>query len=154
MKIHIIAAFSIILFSSAAFAASDLTTDENGNVTGTIDGKKVNMRTDQFGNTRGTIGGEKVKTHTDKFGNTTGTVGKTAIDTRADDAGNAAPVKIGKSKINALTDKDNETITGAPGTVGSSIVNTYLGNPANASGKVDHKNINKRSDSFGESFGE
>lgn len=63
-------------------------------------------------------------------------------------------VKTGKSKINALTDKSNEKVTGAPGTVGSSIVDTYMGNPANARGKVDHKNINKRPDSFGESFGE
>ena len=151
MRKLIATAFLFLLLSSTALAQSNLATDENGNITGTVDGKRVNMRTDQFGNTRGTIGGAKINTHTDKLGNITGTVGKTAINTNLANTNTPVSGAIGKAAIKP------RVVTSPPptaGAIGNSILNTYTGDDQlNTSGKTDFKNINKKSsDKLNESF--
>jgi len=146
---HVLAAFFVLLSSSVVFAQSNLVTDDKGNVTGMIDGKKVQMHTDDQGNTKGTIGSARINTHTDQLGNTTGTVGKKLIntniaDTQTSPAGALNPTAgvLGKSMLTPRTPTQNHV---TPGAVNNSIINTYVEDPGNTSGKGGYKNINKRS---------
>ncbi|MFH0780511.1 MAG: hypothetical protein V2B20_00950 [Pseudomonadota bacterium] len=140
MKKHILAAFFVILSSSTVLAQSNLITDDSGNTTGTIDGKKVKIHTDQYGNSKGTIGSAKISSHTDPLGNTSGTVGKTVINSNITSENNLPAGTIGKSKLVPRPMKD---INPTPGAINNSIINSYIENPGNTSGKGGYKNINK-----------
>ncbi len=154
---HVLTAVFVMMSSSVVFAQSNLVTDDKGNITGTIDGKKVQMHTDEQGNTKGTIGSARINTHTDQLGNTTGTVGKKLINTNIADTNNSpsgtlypTTGALGKSLLTPRTTAQNNV---TPGAVNNSIINTYVEDPGNTSGKGGYKNINKRSsEKLGESF--
>lgn len=144
MKKHIFAALIVLLSSTLVLAQSDLKTDNKGNTTGTIDGKKVKIHTDQDGNSRGSIGSARINTHTDSLGNTSGTVGKAVINSNIADDNNKPAGMMGKAK---LTPQPVKNITATPGVINTSIINSYSENPGNTSGKGGYKNINKGSSS-------
>ena len=153
MKKHILTALFIMLSFSTAFAApniSNITTDEKGNTTGTIDGKKVDLHTDQYGNTKGTIGSARINTHTDDLGNTTGKLGKQAINTNLNTVNTST---IDTDEKSLLKPRGTITNNTAPATIGGNIVNSYTDSSQNTTGKGGARNINKRgSDGMSDGF--
>jgi hypothetical protein len=151
IKQLVIITFFVMLSSSVIAADSNLITDDKGNTTGTIDGKKVKMHTDQHGNTKGTIGSARINTHTDQLGNTTGTVGKSIINSNIADINNPPSGMLGKSTLKPPPVPSKVTA----GAINSSVLNSYTENPGNTSGKGGHRNINKGSGgSFDGNFGD
>jgi hypothetical protein len=148
MKISVLAALFVIFYTAMVHAESSLVTDDKGNTTGTIDGKKVSIHTDKFGNTTGTIGSARINTHTDQLGNTTGNLGKSGINNNIInnniliDNGTPSKGRIGKPLVNA---RPSEETNVTPGAINSALINSYVENPGNTSGKGGYKNINKRS---------
>lgn len=150
MKKTIITAFFVMLSFSTALASSNISTDDKGNTVGTIDGKKVDLHTDKDGVTKGTIGSARINTRTDQLGNTSGTVGKTIIDTNTLNTTNQPAGALENSLLKPRTAGKIDTSAGA---IQNSIINSYIDNPGNTTGKGSAKNINKRStEKLGEGF--
>lgn len=147
MKKILVAALSLVLLSSAVFAAqSNPGTDEDDSITPAVSPKKVNMRANQLENLRGTMVTPKVGNSVDPPENTLEDDGKTGTNASTADTGNQPAMKVGKFLPSTrIANKNAQT----QGFVGNSEVDDSM----EGSGKIDHKNINKRTtEKLGDGF--
>lgn len=144
MKKILVAAFSLMCVSSAACAAQSntVTGGDEDSIAPIVTPKKVNMRAGQLGNLRGTMVVPKAGVAVAQPESTQDDEGKAGANASTADTGNQPAVKVGKYLPSNRNAAQNPQIPGVAGTEDS----------IEGGGKVNYKNINKRSTEMADGF--